>query len=153
MLSTDALRRLNAVPPWVPLPPALLQVMRWALAGGGSLVLQLVIQGVLVDWLATPARLGIVLSYELALLAHFCVNDRWVFAADGRRGVWRRLVAFHAAALGAELVTLVVAFLVLAGPAATLLGPRLAPYVATICGVIAATAVTFSASFGWIWRR
>jgi putative flippase GtrA len=152
-LSTDALRHTEAPLLGLPLPPTLLRVTRWALAGGGSLVLQLVIQGVLVDWLSMPARAGIVLAYELALLVHFVANDRWVFAAHQERGVWRRLAAFHVAALGAELVTLAVAFLLLASPAVALLGPTLTPYVATVAGVIAATAVTFSASFGWIWRR
>jgi putative flippase GtrA len=135
------------------LPPGLLRVARWALAGGGSLVLQLAIQGLLVEWLAMPARWGIVLSYELALVAHFVVNDRWVFESQERGGAWRRLAAFHASALGAEALTVAVAFIALAVPLASLVGATGAPYVATTLGVIAATTVTFSASFLWIWRR
>jgi putative flippase GtrA len=153
VFSVGSLRRAEAATLQLSLPPAFLRVLRWVLAGGGSLALQLVIQGVLVDWLAVPARAGIVLAYELALLAHFAVNDRWVFGAHQGRGVWCRLLAFHAAALGAEAVTLAVAFLLLGGSAVALLGPTLAPYLATVAGVIAATAVTFSASFLWIWRR
>ena len=153
MLTTDALRRPAATTLPLYVPPGLLRVARWALAGGGSLALQLVIQGLLVDRLAVPARWGIFLAYELALVAHFFVNDRWVFEAYGRAGAWRRLVAFHASALGAEAVTLAVAFVVLALPLANLVGATLVPYVATTAGVAAATAVTFSASFLWIWRR
>jgi len=97
---------------------------RGLLAGGSSLALQLLIQGMLVDWLTLPARWGIVLAYELALVAHFFVNDRWVFEAEGRAGVWRRLVAFHAAALGAEAVTLAVAFVALAAPLASFAANR-----------------------------
>src|SRR6476660_7406068 len=101
--------------------PLLRQVCRWALSGGGSLLLQLALQGVLITALAVPARLGIVLAYEVALVAHYYVNDRWVFGQ--RHPSWRRLVAFHASALTAEAVTLAVALAVLSGPAAVLLGP------------------------------
>jgi putative flippase GtrA len=168
--------------PVVVVPAGLLRLARWGLAGGGSLVLQLAIQGVLVQTLGLPPKLGIVVGYELALVAHFFVNDRWVFEQQGRRagthrqvergvqrqpdgemrrqqsggpaaqGQWRRLVEFHTSALVAEAVTLAVAFLLLTGPVAALLGPALAPFAATIAGTLAATAVTFSASFFWIWR-
>ncbi len=155
MLAAQALR-LPAASGRVSIPLALLRVVRWTLAGGGSLALKLVIQGLLVDWLALPARGGIVLAYELALIAHFFVNDRCVFETDGQAGAWRRLAAFHVSALGAEAVTLAVAFAVLAvlaAPLATLARPTAVPYVATTAGVVAATVVTFSASFLWIWRR
>ncbi len=168
--------------PAVVLPAGLLRLVRWALAGGGSLVLQLAIQGVLVQLLALPPKLGIVVAYELALVAHFFVNDRWVFEQQGRaagthrqhgpsvhkqpdrempgqqsgrpvaQGQWRRLAEFHTSALVAEALTIGVAFLLLSGPVAALLGPALAPFAATIAGTLAATAVTFSASFFWIWR-
>ena len=171
----------GALPPVV-LPAGLLRLVRWGLAGGGSLVLQLAIQGVLVQMLALPPKLGIVVAYELALVAHFFVNDRWVFEQQGRaagthrphgpslheqpdgevrrqrsgrpaaQGQWRRLVEFHTSALVAEAVTIVVAFLLLTGPVAALLGAALAPFAATIAGTLAATAVTFSANFFWIWR-
>ena len=132
------------------LRPAFLRLIRWGLAGGGSLLLQLVIQAALVTVLGFPAHPGIVLAYELALVAHFLVNDRWVFGQA--RPSWRRLVEFHGSALAAEAVTLAVAFVVLSGPAVTLLGPTVAPFAATIAGTAAATALTFSASFFWIWR-
>src|SRR5205085_2361203 len=105
----------------------------------------------------------VVVAYELALIAHFFVNDRWVFEQHrspgrhrpenqgrSRHGQWRRLLAFHTSALTAELVTLAVAFLLLSGLAATLPRASLAPFVATIAGTVAATAITFSASFYWI---
>jgi putative flippase GtrA len=132
-------------------PIFLARVCRWALAGGGSLALQLAIQGLLIGALAMPARAGIVLAYELALVLHFLINDRWVFSQK-EGSAWRRLAAFHASALIAEGLTLVVAFAVLSTPLAALLGPALAPCAATIAGTGAAAAITFSASFFWIWR-
>src|SRR4051812_41545298 len=143
----------GSIRPLVP-SPGLLRLVRWGLAGGGSLALQLALQSVLIQALALPAQLGIVVAYELALVAHFFVNDRWVFAPQhcrslpsrgvaggprqrGRRGQLRRLGEFHASALTAEAVTLAVAFLLLSGPAPALLGPALTPLAATIAGTLA----------------
>lgn len=126
------------------------RIVRYAAAGGGSLVLQLVLQALLISALSFPVRVGIVASYELALVAHFFANDSWVFAE--RRLSWRRFVAFHATALTAEGVTLGCAFAFLASPLATLLGAALAPSAATIVGTGAAVSVTFCSSFFWIWR-
>lgn len=126
------------------------RVLRWAAAGGGSLALQLLIQGALISGAGWPDRISITLAYELALVAHFFVNHRWVFAGGG--SVWRKLAEYHVASLSAEALTLAAAFVVLSSPLATLLGPAAAPYAATVLGTAVAMAVTFTSNFFWIWR-
>jgi putative flippase GtrA len=126
------------------------RLIRWAAAGGGSLLLQLVFQGALISAAQLPDRLAIVLSYELALLAHFFMNHWWVFGERGR--IARKLAEYHVASLTAELVTFAAAFLVLESPLARTLGPTLAPYAATILGTGAAMVVTYTSNFMWIWR-
>jgi putative flippase GtrA len=119
-------------------------------AGGGSLLLDLGLQGVFVQAAGLPVWLGSALSYELALLAHFFVNNRWVFGR--RRHSWRRLVEFQGAALTASAITLGVTNALVYGPTAAYFGAGAGPYAAKLAGTALAFCWTFTSSFYWIWR-
>jgi putative flippase GtrA len=134
--------------------PSISRVLRFFLAGGGSLSLDLLLQGVFLQLVGLPVWLASGLSYELAMLAHFGVNDRWVFGRrdDGRGGVLRRLVAFQLAGLTAMGVTYGVTNLLVYGPTAPFFVEGAGPYVAKALGTALATVWTFCSSFFWIWR-
>jgi putative flippase GtrA len=74
----------------------------------------------------------------------------WVFGL--REHSWRRLIEFHATALTAEVVTLVVTNALVYGPTAEYFATGIGPYAAKIIGTGAAFAWTFGSSFFWIWR-
>ncbi|HVG97897.1 MAG TPA: GtrA family protein [Chloroflexota bacterium] len=130
--------------------PSLTRVLRFFLAGGGSLALDLSLQAVLLQLLDLPVWLASGLSYQLALVVHFLVNDRWVFGQ--RRPSLRRLLEFQLTALTASLITYAVTNLLVYGPSAPLFAAGAGPYLAKIAGTAAATAWTFASSFFWIWR-
>jgi putative flippase GtrA len=130
--------------------PSLTRVARFFLAGGGSLALDLALQAVLLQLLGLPVWLAAGLSYQLALVVHYLVNDRWVFGQ--RRPSLRRLVEFQLTALTASLITYAVTNLLVYGPTAALFAAGTGPYLAKIGGTAAATAWTFTSSFFWIWR-
>jgi putative flippase GtrA len=132
------------------LVPSLTRVLRFFLAGGGSLALDLSLQAVLLQLLDLPVWLASGLSYQLALVLHFLVNDRWVFGQ--RRPSLRRLLEFQLTALTASLITYAVTNLLVYGPTAPLFAAGAGPYLAKIAGTAAATAWTFTSSFFWIWR-
>lgn len=126
------------------------RVLRYLVAGGGSLALDLLLQWIFVALAALPVWLGSTASYEIGLLAHFLVVHHWVFRE--RRNSWRRLVEFHAAALTAEVITLVVTNALVYGPTRPSFATGLGPTLAKIAGTGAAFVWTFSSSFFWIWR-
>jgi putative flippase GtrA len=126
------------------------RVLRYFLVGGGSLALDLVLQAVLLQLLGLPVWIASGLSYELALLVHFLVNDRWVFGQH--RLSLRRLVKFQLAALTATAITYGVTNLLVYGSTAPYFATGAGPYLAKIAGTILAAAWTFFSSFFWIWR-
>ncbi len=134
--------------------PSISRVLRFFLAGGGSLSLDLFLQGLFLQLAGLPVWLASGLSYELAMLAHFGVNDRWVFGRrdDGRGSGLRRLVAFQLAGLTAMGVTYGVTNLLVYGPTAPFFVEGAGPYVAKAIGTALATTWTFCSSFFWIWR-
>ena len=125
-------------------------MLRFFLAGGGSLALDLLLQAFFLQVVGLPVWIAAALSYELALLVHFLVNDRWVFGQ--RRRSLRRLLEFQVAALTATAITNVVTNLLVYGPASDVFGTGVGPYLAKIAGTALATAWTFTSSFFWIWR-
>jgi putative flippase GtrA len=126
------------------------RVLRYFLVGGGSLVLDLAIQAVLLQVFGLAVWIASGLSYELALLTHFLVNDRWVFGQ--RRLSLRRLVKFQLAALTATAITYGVTNLLVYGPTASSFAAGAGPYLAKVAGTALAAVWTFVSSFFWIWR-
>ncbi|MDQ3700368.1 MAG: GtrA family protein [Chloroflexota bacterium] len=126
------------------------RVARYVCAGSGSLALDLALQALAIQLAGLPVWLASGLSYEIALLVHFFVNDRWVFGQ--RHSSWRRLAAFQLASLTAMGVTYVVTNLLVYGPPAPWFADGVGPYVAKVIGTGIAAVWTFVSSFFWIWR-
>lgn len=131
-------------------PHRALWISKYLAAGVGSLLLNLVLQAIFLRLLGLPLWLATAASYELALLGHFAANDRWVFARS-RRG-WHRLLAFHAAALPAEAITLSVTWALLYGPAGAIFASGPGPYLAKTLGTAVAAGWTFACCTFWIWQ-
>jgi len=132
------------------------RVVRFGAAGGASLVTDLALQRLFRTGLGIPVWLAPALSYELGLLAHFCLLTWWVFR---QRFTLARLGQFHATALVAAAITLGVTY--------ALVAQRLVPYfidtegplrsygpeLAKLIGTGTAMGWTFASSFLWIWRE
>jgi putative flippase GtrA len=136
--------------PRLVIPLGAVWVSKYLAAGAGSLLLNLALQGAFLRLLGLPLWLATAASYELALLGHFAANDRWVFARS-RRG-WSRLLAFHAAALPAEAITLAVTWALLFGPSGSIFAHGLGPYAAKTLGTAAAAGWTCACCVLWIWQ-
>ena len=131
------------------------RVVRFGVAGGVSLLLDLAIQRLLRMGLGVDLRLAPIISYELGLLAHFLLLTLWVFRQEV---TWGRLAKFHLTALTAAAITFGVYY--------GLLSPPLAPYfvdpagpfgsngpeAAKLMGTVTAIGWTFVSSFFWVWR-
>ncbi len=126
------------------------RVARYVCAGGGSLALDLALQALAIQVFGLPVWLASGLSYELALLVHFFVNDRWVFGQRHRS--WRRLAEFQLAALTAMGITYSVTNLLVYSPTLPSFAAGAGPYLAKIIGTGMAAVWTFVSSFFWIWR-
>jgi putative flippase GtrA len=129
---------------------SLTRITRFFVAGGGSLALDLTLQWVLIQLAGLPVWFASGLSYEGALLAHFLVNDRWVFGHRQRRR--RRLGQFQLTALAATAITYGVTNALVYGPAAPYFASGAGPYLAKVAGTGLAVVWTFTSSFFWIWR-
>jgi putative flippase GtrA len=129
---------------------SVVRIVRYFLAGGGSLALDLGVQAVFLQLAGLPVWLASGASYELALLAHFLLNESWVFGR--RRRSLRRLAEFQVAALTGAAITYVVTNVLVYGPTAPTFGTGLGPYVAKTLGTVLAVGWTFASSFFWIWR-
>ena len=133
----------------------LFTIVRFVLAGGGSLVGDLVAQAVLLEVLGVDAWLAIPVAYEISLIGHFFLNDRWVFTrAHGLRQqyAWQRFLTFQIAALVPQFITNGIAVGLVSGPWASVFDDWWGPYVAKILGTGAGFAWNVAVSFGWIWR-
>lgn len=127
-----------------------LRVARFVAAGGGSLAVDLALQWVFLALVGLPVWLGSALSYELALVGHFAVTNRWVFGRAEHS--WRRLWQFQVTALAASAITLGVTWALVYGPTAPYFGEGAGPFLAKIAGTGVAFGWTFTSSFMWIWR-
>lgn len=129
---------------------SLWRIARFVAAGGGSMVLDLLLQWVFLQIIGTPFWLGSALSYELALLGHFFVNSRWVFGQE--RSSWRQLGEFQMTALTAFAITWSISNTLRYGPLEPYFAEGAGPYLAKIAGTGVAFGWTFVSSFFWIWR-
>ena len=154
----------------------LFTIVRFVLAGGGSLVGHLVAQTLLQEVLGVDAWLAIPVAYEISLIGHFFLNDRWVFTREHglrQKHAWQRFLTFQIAALVPQIITNGIAVGLVSGPWASqiitigvaeglLRGPWASlfdewwglygPYVATVLGTGAGFAWNVAVSFGWTWR-
>jgi putative flippase GtrA len=138
---------------------SLWRVVRFGVAGAGSLGLDLLFQWLLLRVAGMPFWLGSGLSYELGLLGHFALMHYWVFARQqgrqqqaGRRAMARRLGQFQLMALTAMAITWAVSNGLVYGPTAGFFQEGAGPYAAKVLGTGAAMCWTFVSSFFWIWR-
>jgi putative flippase GtrA len=141
----------------VPSFTTILRVVRFAIAGGGSLLVDIGLQGLMRAGLGVPKLVAPVLSYELGLLAHFFMLSLWVFRQPVTS---RRLAQFHLSALIPASITLGITYgLIPAQPAMPDFidpnGPFATywPEVAKAVGTGTAMLWTFIASFFWIWKK
>ena len=131
------------------------RALRFGIAGGASLILDLVLQRFLRAGLGLPVWLAPALSYELGLLAHFLMLTTWVFRQDL---TWGRLAKFQLTALTAAGITLGITYALLTQPIipyfADPQGPfgSYGPEAAKLVGTIIAMGWTVVSSFFWVWR-
>lgn len=131
------------------------RVVRFGLAGGLSLLVDVVLQRVFRAGLGLPIWLAPAVSYELGLLAHFGLLTWWVFQ---QRFTLVRLGQFHVTALTAAAITLGITYTLLTQPVVPYFvdtqGPfgSYGPEVAKLIGTGTAMSWTFVSSFFWIWR-
>jgi putative flippase GtrA len=131
------------------------RVVRFGVAGGASLVVDVALQRGLREGLGLPIWVAPAISYELGLLAHFFLLTWWVFRQEV---TWGRLVKFHVTAAGAAAITLGVTYGLLTQPLvpyfADVTGPlgSYGPEAAKLLGTATAMGWTFLSSFFWVWR-
>jgi putative flippase GtrA len=132
------------------------RVVRFGVAGGVSLIADVLLQRILRAGFGLPLWLAPAISYELGLLAHFFLLTWWVFRQEV---TWGRLAKFHVTAAGAAAITLAVTYGLLTQPVvpyfADAAGPfgSYGPEVAKLLGTATAMGWTFASSFLWIWRE
>ena len=131
------------------------RVVRFGIAGGGSLLLDVALQRLLRAGLGLPLWLAPAVSYELGLLVHFCLLTWWVFQ---QQMTWGRLVKFHVTAAAAAAITLGVTYGLLTQPVVPYFadpdGPfgSYGPEAAKLVGTVTAMGWTVVSSFFWVWR-
>ncbi|MBU6289939.1 MAG: GtrA family protein [Chloroflexi bacterium] len=130
---------------------------RYLAAGVGSLVGDLAFQGALISGAGLSPTVAIPVSYELSLIAHFFLNDRWVFARGSYgpvrpRPAWQRLLAFQLSALVPQVVTIGIALFLVDGPWAAQFADWWGSYVAKVLGTGAGFLWNFAVNFLVIWR-
>ena len=130
---------------------------KYIAAGLGSLVGDLAFQGALISGAGLSPTVAIPVSYELSLIAHFFLNDRWVFARGSYgpvrpRPAWQRLLAFQLSALVPQVVTIGIALFLVDGPWAAQFADWWGSYVAKVLGTAAGFLWNFAVNFLVIWR-
>jgi putative flippase GtrA len=129
--------------------------VRFGVAGGASLLADVLIQGALRMGAGVDLRLAPVISYELGLLVHFFLLTWWVFRQEL---TWGRLGKFHVTAAAAAAITLGVTYGLLTQPVVPYFadpnGPfgSYGPEAAKLVGTATAMGWTLVSSFFWVWR-
>ena len=141
--------------PGVPSLATVLRVVRFAIAGGGSLLVDVVLQRLFRAEVGIPVLVASTLSYELGLLAHFFMLSLWVFHEPV---TLRRLLQFHLTATAA-VITLGITYALLSQPVVPYFvdpnGPfgSYGPEAAKLVGTGTSMGWTFFSSFFWIWKK
>lgn len=132
-------------------------LVRYVAAGAGSLVADLIFQAALIEGLRASPSVAIPVAYEMSLVGHFFLNDRWVFAhgtygAVRARPAWQRFAAFQFAALVPQMVTIGMALFLVDGPWAAQFADWWGAYAAKILGTAAGFLWNLGVNFFLIWR-
>jgi putative flippase GtrA len=123
--------------------PRVSQFLGWFILGVVAFGAEIIVLGVLHQWLACPLWLASALAAETVLLGRFLSTDRLVFGHA--RPTFARCWRFHAAAAGAFTVS----WLVLNGSAAAL---HVQYVLAAFLGSVAAFGWSGLTNFLWVWR-
>jgi dolichol-phosphate mannosyltransferase len=124
------------------LSPRKWAIVRWWVVGGAFAVITIPLLYVLHEVWGLPLPLATLIGGEIATLARFLINDRWVFG--NRFPTWRRLIEYHVAVLSGSLIWYAV----------TNLLPQwgVQYLVASIIGQLCSVGWSMVTNFAWVWR-
>lgn len=117
--------------------------LRFAVVGGGGVLVNTVVLFVLYHWAGLPLLVASAIAVELAVVHNYLLNDRWTFAV-GTPSL-RRFIKFNVSVLGGLGVNVLIVWSLVRGGTHLLL--------ANCLGIAAAFAVNFASSTGWVWGR
>ncbi|MET7934705.1 GtrA family protein [Streptomyces sp. NPDC005322] len=117
--------------------------LRFAVVGGGGVLVNTVALYALYHWAGLPLLVASSIAVELAVFHNYLLNDRWTFAA--RTPSTRRFVKFNVSVLGGLAVNVLIVWSLVRAEVHLLL--------ANWIGIAAAFAVNFATSTGWVWGR
>jgi putative flippase GtrA len=129
--------------------------VRFGVAGGASLAVDVALQRLLRAGLGLPLSVAPAISYELGLLVHFFLLSWWVFRQEF---TWERLAKFHITALTAAVITLGVTYALLTQQVVPYFADPFSPLgtygpeAAKLVGTATAMGWTFVSSFFWVWK-
>ncbi|QLH22668.1 GtrA family protein [Streptomyces sp. Rer75] len=140
--------RRNGCPVRVPSPRKRLSglpglALRFAVVGGGGVLVNSVALFALYHWAGLPLLVASGIAVELAVVHNYLLNDRWTFAVHTPSA--RRFVKFNVSVLGGLAVNVVLVW--------SLVRSGMYLLLANCLGISAAFAVNFACSTGWVWGR
>ncbi|CDR08743.1 GtrA family protein [Streptomyces iranensis] len=117
--------------------------LRFAVVGGGGVVVNTVVLFVLYHWAGLPLLVASSIAVEIAVVHNYLLNDRWTFAvATPSLG---RFIKFNVSVLGGLGVNVLIVW--------SLVRTGMHLLLANGLGIAAAFAVNFASSTGWVWGR
>ncbi|AUA12871.1 MULTISPECIES: GtrA family protein [Streptomyces] len=117
--------------------------LRFAVVGGGGVVVNTLVLYALYHWAGLPLLAASSIAVELAVVHNYLLNDRWTFAAGDPS--LRRFIKFNITVLGGLGVNVLIVW--------TLVRTGMHLLLANCLGIAAAFAVNFASSTGWVWGR
>ncbi|WP_064456028.1 GtrA family protein [Streptomyces hygroscopicus] len=117
--------------------------LRFALVGGGGVLVNTVVLYALYHWAGLPLLAASSIAVELAVVHNYLLNDRWTFKV--RNPSHRRFIKFNVSVLGGLGVNVLIVW--------TLVRSGMHVLLANCLGITAAFAVNFASSTGWVWGR
>ncbi|MET7765134.1 GtrA family protein [Streptomyces sp. NPDC005336] len=117
--------------------------LRFAVVGGGGVLVNTVALFALYHWAGLPLLVASSIAVELAVVHNYLLNERWTFAV--RTPSARRFVKFNVSVLGGLAVNVLIAW--------SLARAGMHLLLANWIGIGAAFAVNFATSTGWVWGR
>ncbi|WNE97436.1 GtrA family protein [Streptomyces luomodiensis] len=117
--------------------------VRFAVVGGGGVLVNTVVLFVLYHWAGLPLLAASSIAVEIAVVHNYLLNDRWTFAV--RTPSLRRFIKFNVTVLGGLAVNVFIVW--------SLVRAGMHLLMANCLGIAAAFAVNFASSTGWVWGR
>jgi dolichol-phosphate mannosyltransferase len=129
-----------------PIPQLLWRLGKFGIVGASGVGVNLGVFWMLSTLLGLHYLVSAAAAIEIAVTSNYLLNNNWTFA-DRRLGVSNAtsFMRYHAVSIGGTVINLAI-LQVLVGA----LG--LAPIVANLCGIVAATSWNFGLSLRWTWR-